>query len=157
MNVLEIHIRLPAHCSIGMVKTLKCRFRKAWFHTKISEHIYWLAILGHTFLERTLFIRNTTIPKSYVVGFKYVGDVSSTVIAGGIIRSDAQVGSFSRCSFFAGFALFNFMFSLFYSALKSACCHKALKNVFLQYYLWFRTHGAVLSWAMALTFMTITI
>ncbi|XP_055321236.1 uncharacterized protein LOC129577748 [Sitodiplosis mosellana] len=45
---------------------------------------------GTTFLERTLFTRNTTMPKSYVVGFKYVSDIFGRDIYNGIIHSDAQ-------------------------------------------------------------------
>lgn len=47
--------------------------------------------MSHAFLERTLFSRNTSEPKSYVVGFKYEGDISSTVITGATISTDVQV------------------------------------------------------------------
>lgn len=74
---------------------------------------------GHTFLERTLFTRNTTIPKSYIAGFRYVGDVSSTVIGGGIISSDAQVQYF---------ILFLSVFSALF--LTVLYCQNSMKEIF---------------------------
>lgn len=56
-----------------------------------------------TFLEKTLFTRNTTTPKSYVVGFKYVGDTFSGVIYNGRIYSNAQVHF--RCIIIRGLSL----------------------------------------------------
>lgn len=42
-------------------------------------------------LERTIFTRTTSQPQSYVVGFKYVGDVTSAIITSGEISSNAEV------------------------------------------------------------------
>lgn len=52
--------------------------------------------MGFPFLERTLFTRNTSQPHSYVVGFKYVGDVTSKIIYGGEISSDTKVSFISQ-------------------------------------------------------------
>lgn len=50
---------------------------------------------GHTIWERILFTRNSTAPKSYVIGFRYDGDVFSSIVYGGSMHSDAEVFSFS--------------------------------------------------------------
>lgn len=57
-------------------------------YRSLSNQKMWT---GFTFLEKTLFTRNSTTAKSYIVGFKYVGDVTSTVIYSGVIQSNAQV------------------------------------------------------------------
>lgn len=74
--------------------------------------------MSHAFLERTLFSRNTSEPKSYVVGFKYEGDISSTVITGATISTDVQV-NFE--DFF--FKLFFFSIKLYFefSAFMGSC------------------------------------
>lgn len=47
--------------------------------------------MGFPILERTIFTRATSQPQSYVIGFKYVGDVTSAVITSGEISSNAEV------------------------------------------------------------------
>lgn len=93
----------------------------------------WKDSYSSTFLERTLFTRNTSEPHSYVVGFKYVGDVFSRVINSGEIWSNAAV------SHFCGFWTFDeTRFSFSYSSKMR------------------RIHGLPGIWAMALIYMTIT-
>lgn len=64
------------------------------FFLLILQIFFATDVWGTPYLERTIFTRATSQPHSYVVGFKYVGDVTSMVITGGEISSNARV-SFS--------------------------------------------------------------
>lgn len=44
-----------------------------------------------TFNDYTLFTRNNSIPKSYIVKYKYVGDPFSRTLYWGLISSNAEV------------------------------------------------------------------
>lgn len=138
-----------------------CQLRSAWFHTiRLNYCIYFcLDFSEHYFLERTLFTRNTVAPKSYVVGFRYVGDISSMTLGGGVIHSNASVFCFLIFTFFSvlphSVANKKNKSGFFLSNSIKLCCY-ILKDIIIIYYHWFRIHGAPAQSAMELTF-TITI
>lgn len=76
---------------IWLIDWLKLRDRTSFHFWCLFWKFLWKDYYSPTFLERTLFTRNTSEPQSYVVGFKYVGDVFSRVITSGEIWSNARV------------------------------------------------------------------
>lgn len=51
--------------------------------------------MSSAFIQKTLFARNTSMPKKYVVAFKYDADVYSRVITGARISTNVEVSLFA--------------------------------------------------------------
>lgn len=126
--------------------------------TVLTENILNSTTKGSTFLERTLFTRNNTMPKSYVVGFKYVSDIFGRNIYHGIIHSNAKVSIIG----FAWPERTNVQYQSFTKNFHLDSSREAfhsvwLKNTFtikIQLRMHFRIRGVVEMWIMELTYMT---